>query len=118
MLMMRRFWSEHKHRTGKHRESVRFDSRPNGPNAFRWEDRLLVLLLPVLILGYLLLVSYIFVLLSSLLHQSGSAADCRSCHRSIDCCSVRGHLFLALAPQSGVHNPAISAQKQPCNART
>lgn len=61
MLMLRRFWSEHKHRTGKHRKAVRFDSRPNGPNAFRWEDRLLVVLLTGLILGWLVFISYIFV---------------------------------------------------------
>ena len=29
------------------------------------------------------------------------------------CCSMLGHLFLALAPQCGVRNPAISAQEQP-----
>ena len=55
MLMLRRF---HEHWSGKHEKAVRFDSRPNAPNAFRWEDRLLVLVLIGLILGYLILISY------------------------------------------------------------
>ena len=61
MLMLRRFWLKHTHQTVKHRKAVLFVSGPNAPNAFRWEDRLLVLLLIGLILVYLVFISYVFV---------------------------------------------------------
>ena len=60
MLTLRRFWSDHKHRTGKHRKAVRFDFHPNAPNAFEWEDRLLVVVLVGLIVGYIVVISYVF----------------------------------------------------------